>query len=242
MHDELASCKLSIMAAFPVPARTTRCWRQLQTDARRLRSTRPAVTRAIAPSTEVIEYAASATTNPSDLFEVASLRARAYYEGDEGRFVESFVRQFEHAEWKSLQQRTALQLNGRSACRCLTVTANGDSGSIVGTADVLMPLAHSGRQPKSVPMNDRHGAYVLNVVVHPAWRRQGIGRTLMRAATQEASSCGARRLYTEVDVDNMGALLLYLSLGFKQQGEVTRNCTPTSSHGKRFVLMRELMH
>lgn len=55
---------------------------------------------------------------------------------------------------------------------------------------------------------------VLNVVVHPAARRRGLGVTLMRAAIQEAKASGHSQVLLEVRADNVAAVALYKGLGF----------------------------
>lgn len=64
----------------------------------------------------------------------------------------------------------------------------------------------------------RRGYLIGNVVVHPEWRGQGIGRALMRAAMDRVSRRGARWVGLEVRADNDVALRLYEGLGFREVG------------------------
>ncbi len=66
------------------------------------------------------------------------------------------------------------------------------------------------------------GGYLIgNVAVHPAWRRQGIGRTLMESALEAITERGARWVGLEVRVDNSVARSLYEQLGFREIGSTT---------------------
>ena len=78
-------------------------------------------------------------------------------------------------------------------------------------------------------------------MVDGEYRRQGVGRALMTAAVDIAREQGAHRLYTEVDVDNLGAIFLYVKLGFVESGRVNRGMTPTSPHGDRFTMVYDLL-
>lgn len=59
---------------------------------------------------------------------------------------------------------------------------------------------------------------IHNVAVHPAHRRQGIGRSLLQAVIDEAVQQGLRRITLEVRKSNEAAQRLYQSLGFESQG------------------------
>lgn len=59
---------------------------------------------------------------------------------------------------------------------------------------------------------------VLQVAVHPAYRRRGAARRLMRALLATAASCGGAVALLEVRANNAGAIALYLQLGFKPVG------------------------
>ncbi len=60
-----------------------------------------------------------------------------------------------------------------------------------------------------------HGeANIINVAIHPAWRRRGAGKTLLCALLSLAKSRGAHLATLEVRVSNDAALALYQTLGF----------------------------
>ena len=66
------------------------------------------------------------------------------------------------------------------------------------------------------PPMERPGAVlegrVVNVYTRPAWRRQGLGEALVRAAVEHARALGARRLRLGAAPDGRG---LYQRLGFQ---------------------------
>ena len=61
-------------------------------------------------------------------------------------------------------------------------------------------------------------AEIISIGVHPAARRLGIGRRLLKAAEAAAAAAGAERLFLEVAADNFQALGLYSALGFTEIG------------------------
>jgi ribosomal-protein-alanine N-acetyltransferase len=63
---------------------------------------------------------------------------------------------------------------------------------------------------------------ILDLVVAPDRRRQGIGITLMRTVLERMASAGTRRVWLEVRASNLPALGLYQNLGFRQSGRRTR--------------------
>lgn len=60
--------------------------------------------------------------------------------------------------------------------------------------------------------------HILNVATHPAHRRQGLGRLLLRHGAQAARERGATTALLEVRAGNTGALALYTGLGFARVG------------------------
>lgn len=60
--------------------------------------------------------------------------------------------------------------------------------------------------------------HLLNVAVHPARRRGGIGRRLLERVIAAARRVGARSVLLEVRSGNVGARALYAGLGFQQVG------------------------
>jgi len=79
---------------------------------------------------------------------------------------------------------------------------------VVGNLSLRYALPHSSR-----------GRLIGNVVVQPAHRGKGIGRTLVKTAIEAARSQGARWIGLEVRADNAIACDLYKSLGFSAVGQ-----------------------
>ena len=59
---------------------------------------------------------------------------------------------------------------------------------------------------------------VMNVAVHPDWRRQGIAENLIEHLIRELKSRGSKALMLEVRASNAPAIALYEKLGFRQVG------------------------
>ena len=62
------------------------------------------------------------------------------------------------------------------------------------------------------------GADMMNIAVHPDYRRQGIGRDLVLALADALKEKGIRGLMLEVRASNAPAIALYEQLGFRQVG------------------------
>lgn len=60
--------------------------------------------------------------------------------------------------------------------------------------------------------------YITNVVVHPAWRRKGLARCLLREAEQYAKKNKLQRITLEVRASNKPAIVLYEGFGFEREG------------------------
>jgi len=60
--------------------------------------------------------------------------------------------------------------------------------------------------------------HILNIAVHPEFRRRGIGENLMRDCLDYFSEKGAKYAILEVRRTNTGAIKLYEKLGFRSIG------------------------
>lgn len=60
------------------------------------------------------------------------------------------------------------------------------------------------------------------LLVHPAWRRQGVGRQLTEHWLAWGEGAGAREAVLEVRASNSGAQALYRALDFSEQGRRIR--------------------
>jgi ribosomal-protein-alanine N-acetyltransferase len=65
-------------------------------------------------------------------------------------------------------------------------------------------------------------AHITTFGVHPAWRRQGVGRRLMLRLVDLALELGAARITLEVRASNTAAQELYRSFGFTIAGTRAR--------------------
>lgn len=59
---------------------------------------------------------------------------------------------------------------------------------------------------------------VMNVAVHPDWRRQGIAEQLIENLIEELKKRGSHALMLEVRASNTPAIALYGKIGFRQVG------------------------
>ena len=59
---------------------------------------------------------------------------------------------------------------------------------------------------------------IMNIAVHPDWRRRGIAESLIVNLIAELKNRGSHALMLEVRVSNDGAIALYEKLGFHQVG------------------------
>ncbi|MBE2224365.1 MAG: GNAT family N-acetyltransferase [Anaerolineae bacterium] len=67
-----------------------------------------------------------------------------------------------------------------------------------------------------------NGRYlIVNVAVHPDYRRRGIARLLMNATTDQVRQQNGREILLQVDKDNKHAIDLYQELGYQTLGTMT---------------------
>ena len=85
--------------------------------------------------------------------------------------------------------------------RCLVIRAGG--GPVLGYL-CLWEVAHE--------------IHVTNLAVHPAHRRQGLGRALLGPLLEEARGRGITLAFLEVRPGNTDAIRLYEGLGFRVIG------------------------
>lgn len=79
---------------------------------------------------------------------------------------------------------------------------------------------------------------ILNLIVDPAARRRGLGRTLVVAAMRHAARTGAAAILLEVAADNKAALALYESEGFETVGHRPDYYTKTGDFPADALIMR----
>lgn len=81
--------------------------------------------------------------------------------------------------------------------------------------------------------------HVLNMTVHPDFRRQGLGALLLSAVLDDLKSGGCGFVYLEVRASNKPARRLYERFGFKHIG--TRKLYYASPPEDAVVMMREII-
>eukprot|EP01025_Chloroclados_australasicus_P022528 TRINITY_DN2316_c0_g1_i2.p1 TRINITY_DN2316_c0_g1~~TRINITY_DN2316_c0_g1_i2.p1 ORF type:complete len:205 (-),score=12.30 TRINITY_DN2316_c0_g1_i2:135-749(-) len=156
------------------------------------------------------------------LEQVALLRAVSYYEGDQSRFVNSYIRTFQQKEVRALKKRL------QQECYCLV--AYTKDYLVIGCLDIKR-LSESGY-------------YINNVVVDENFRRLGIGKALMDAAEKLAIDKNPSQntnisLSTEVDIQNEAAYNLYKSCGFVDQ--TSKNLPPNQSKVGLIVMLEKVL-
>lgn len=85
--------------------------------------------------------------------------------------------------------------------------AQGDEGEAIGFTQLYSSFCSVARQPT---------LYLYDLYVSPNARRQGVGRALMKGATEYAKEHNAVRLSLQTAHDNASAQALYESLGYEK--------------------------
>lgn len=78
----------------------------------------------------------------------------------------------------------------------------------------LITISESSRPSSRVPFE----AEVLNLGVHPAFRRQGIGKALLVEALDQLRNLGSGAVHLEVRARNGSAIAFYRRFGFEVTG------------------------
>jgi len=82
--------------------------------------------------------------------------------------------------------------------------------------------------------------HILNICVGPEHRREGCARLLIENEISKGVESGAKEIYLEVRVSNVGAIYLYKGLGFKNVG-VRKDYYPTESGREDAYIFRLLL-
>jgi ribosomal protein S18 acetylase RimI-like enzyme len=83
---------------------------------------------------------------------------------------------------------------------------------------------------------------ICDIEVAPAWRRKGVGQTLMHHASDFARERGARHMWLEVSNINAPAIRAYLRMGFVFCGLDTLLYDATESAGEQALFMARRVH
>lgn len=78
--------------------------------------------------------------------------------------------------------------------------------------------------------------YLYDLKVNSAYRKQGVGRLLIKKSREIAREQGYHGVYTQGQDNNLGACLFYLKNGFCVRGIDTWVYTGTSQEGKADIL------
>lgn len=65
-------------------------------------------------------------------------------------------------------------------------------------------------------------AHIINLLVHPSWRRQRYGHRLVTGVIEQAQALGLKWATLEVRASNDAAIALYKNLGFQELGRRPR--------------------
>ncbi|ANK83002.1 MAG: acetyltransferase [Rhizobiales bacterium NRL2] len=119
-------------------------------------------------------------------------------------FIWPFPREEAEAFWR-MKVLPPLRAGGRILWAAL------DGEQVCGTVQLLLDM----------PPNQRHRGEVTKLLVHPGWRRRGIGRALMAALDAKAAALG-RTLVTLDTRTGDAAQPLYAAAGYRVAGEIPR--------------------
>lgn len=118
-------------------------------------------------------------------------------------------------------------------------------------------VAHQIRCPDTVVLAARHGnllagfaimhflaedAHLMLLAVHPAYRRQGLGRRLLGWLEKSARVAGISTLHLEVRATNQTARAFYRSLGYQEVRFVPCYYSPLESAISLIRELRALQH
>lgn len=91
------------------------------------------------------------------------------------------------------------------------VLVASDGNEIVGFVELSIRAFAEGCETSDV-------AYVEGWYVSPGWRRQGVGRALVRAAEEWGRARGCREIASDTAPDNSTSIVAHRGLGFRDAG------------------------
>lgn len=150
---------------------------------------------------------------------VADMRAEAFYEDSHfDRFISTYKKKFSDVEYERLMR--SLDDGDDSVVGTLVALDQPTAeGTVLGCVDVLK--ASSRGIHVETGKNVDGWYYMKNVVVDPAYRRQGIARQMLLTAEERIRSISsdARGVFVHVELSNVDAVSLYMSLGYEHEDE-----------------------
>jgi len=157
-----------------------------------------------------------------DCEQLSGLLADVVNNGASVGFVVPFEQAEIHEYWRGIAQELA---GGRVILFALSVDAQ-----IIGSVQ----LAYATKA------NARHRVEVQKMLVHSAFRRQGFGRVLLRAAEARARTDGKTLLVLDTETASAGQRL-YESEGFSVAGEIPRYAAGTHGGWSPSTFMYKLL-
>ncbi|MCU7915136.1 MAG: ribosomal protein S18-alanine N-acetyltransferase [Candidatus Thiodiazotropha sp. (ex Gloverina cf. vestifex)] len=88
----------------------------------------------------------------------------------------------------------------------------------------------------SVVIDESH---ILNLCIHPKWRRKGLGNKLIERLLKVARQHGTETAFLEVRSSNLAALKLYEHLGFVRIGQ-RKNYYPAADRAREDAVVMSL--
>ncbi len=96
-----------------------------------------------------------------------------------------------------------------------------EAGEIIQyVAEVYGELVGNAEIRKQLGRKSHLGA--LGISVKSDFRRMGIGGKLMEKVMSEAKKAGLKTIFLQVNETNLGAIILYRKLGFKETGRIPK--------------------
>jgi ribosomal-protein-alanine N-acetyltransferase len=92
----------------------------------------------------------------------------------------------------------------------------------LGPASVVAEAPEGGVVGYGLALWGADTGEIVNLAVHPAYRRRGLGADLVAEVCRRLEAAGVRTVYLEVRESNAGALAFYVGLGFREVGRRTR--------------------
>lgn len=135
--------------------------------------------------------------------------------------ISSFYPQAKATQWLYWLMRLGIKEDIRTRLKtpasqyvCLVATTvdpvSAQSASVIGTAEISQRPCETWRllPPKR--------AYVSNLAISMAYRRQGVAHQLLQASEKIALSWGFHQVYLHVMADNPAARALYAQAGYRE--------------------------
>ncbi len=123
-----------------------------------------------------------------------------------------YIRNFQRGDLEAVQKIADLSLKENYSSELfLTIHRSWNGSFLVAVKDEKVVGFISGlNNPKD------SSSRILMLSVHPAYRRQGIGSSLLNTFVQRCSKLGSSQIYLEVRPSNRYALEFYEKRGFER--------------------------